>query len=308
MLQQTRASVVVPYFERWRKRFPSIEALASASEEEVIKLWEGLGYYARARSLLEGARYLVAHHGGVLPQDTSDLAKVKGLGPYTIGAIQSFAFHQKSAAVDGNVARVISRLLCIEEEIDRPVVQKLLRKRVEELLPDTEPWVIMEALIELGAQVCLKKPDCNRCPLLDECLGYRLGRAELLPRKKQRVQVTALEREVFVIYHGKDFLVQKQQGKQVMAGLYEFPYLEKGEMPHSLYRGELFLRKKLNEVTHTFTRYKARLLPAIWKAKEKQEVLGHEWISVEHLSSLAFSSGHRRILTQLLEEHANLTH
>lgn len=109
MLQQTQASVVVPYFERWIVRFPSIEVLASASIEEVIKLWEGLGYYSRARSLHEGAKFLVEHHNGTLPSDPIALAKVKGLGPYTIGAILSFAFHQKAAAIDGNVTRVMSR-------------------------------------------------------------------------------------------------------------------------------------------------------------------------------------------------------
>ncbi|NGX59959.1 MAG: Adenine DNA glycosylase [Chlamydiae bacterium] len=110
MLQQTRAAVVIPYFERWMKRFPSIQSLADATVDEVIKMWEGLGYYSRARALHEGARYVVAHYHGKLPSSLQLLQKIKGLGPYTIGAIQSFAFHQKAPAVDGNVMRVISRL------------------------------------------------------------------------------------------------------------------------------------------------------------------------------------------------------
>lgn len=316
MLQQTRAAVVVPYFERWMQRFPNISILARASVEEVIKLWEGLGYYSRARSLHVGAKYLVKHHGGNLPSDAKLLEKVKGLGPYTIGAIRSFAFHEKAAAIDGNVIRVISRLFCIEEEVESSLTQKEIRKNVEQLLPDTEPWVIMEALIELGASVCLRKPTCEKCPMQEDCLGYRLGKTEELPRRKKRVEMIDLQRSVSVIYHQRDFLVQKQKGKKVMADLYEFPYfetqssigVEESEQIESFYPAKLTFSKKLKEVKHSFTRYKAHLFPTLWKAMEKKEVAGFEWIFGPSLILLPFSSGHRRILMQILEEHANLTH
>lgn len=308
MLQQTQAVVVIPYFERWMDRFPTIEALAEAPIEEVIKLWEGLGYYARARGLHEGAKFLVAHHQGKLPADPRILAQVKGLGPYTIGAILSFAFHQKAAALDGNVARVMSRFFCIEQPIDAPAVQKELRQKVEEILPDTEPWVIMEGLIELGAKVCLRKPDCNACPLMDECRAFHLGKADELPKKKQRVQITSLEREVFVIYHKGTFLVQKHQGKKVMSGLYEFPYFSRDERPASFYPSKLHHLRKLKTVVHTFTRYKSQLFPTLWIAEEMREIDGFEWLTAEGLSKRPFSSGHRQILKQLLEEHADLTH
>lgn len=294
MLQQTQASVVVPYFQRWMARFPSIEALAAASIDEVIKLWEGLGYYSRARNLHEGAKFLLEHHSGILPSDPQILAKVKGLGPYTIGAILSFAFHQKAAAVDGNVTRVISRFFCIEQNI---------RQRVEEILPDTEAWVIMEALIELGAKVCARKPRCAECPLVDECRAFHLGKAEELPHKKPRPQTTILEREVLVIYHEEAFLVQKHQGKKVMSGLYEFPYFERGN-----YAGTLHHCQTLKNVTHTFTRYKSRLFPSLWKADQRHDIEGFEWIKGSELIKLPFSSGHRQILNQLLEFYENLTH
>lgn len=308
MLQQTQAVVVVPYFERWMERFPSIEALAEASIEEVIKLWEGLGYYARARALHEGARYVMEHHGGDLPMDVESLKKVKGLGPYTIGAIRSFAFHQKAAAVDGNVVRVMSRLLCIEEEVDRPSVLETLRQRVEEFLPDTQPWVMMEALIELGARVCKKKPDCERCPLQDVCMAYPLGKAVALPKKRKRPQTIALQRYVPVICCDGEFLIQRQEGKKVMAGLYEFPYFDKKTSIETFYLGGLQLYKRLKEVKHTFTRYRVELFPSIWKASEKLELNGFTWAKGQMLEKLPFSSGHRRILKQLLEEHADLTY
>lgn len=301
MLQQTRASVVISYYQRWMKRFPDIQTLAEAPLEEVIKLWEGLGYYARARSLHEGAKYIALHHEGLLPNDPLVLEKVKGLGPYTIGAILSFAFHQKAAAVDGNVVRVISRLFCIEEEVDRPSVQKEIRQRVEDLLPENQPWVMMEALIELGALVCMRKPECSRCPLQEECLGFKRGKAEGLPKKKPRQESIALKRIVPIIYHQNEYLVQKHQGKKVMADLYEFPYFEEKENWNFFYPGKLTPGKALRKVKHTFTRYTVQLFPSLWKAEKKQEIVGFEWRPLSSLSTLPFSSGHKRILLQLVE-------
>jgi len=307
MLQQTQASVVVPYFERWMARFPNIETLASASIEEVIKLWEGLGYYSRARNLHAGAKFLVQHHQGKLPSDPKLLAKVKGLGPYTVGAICSFAFHQKAVALDGNVARVISRFFCIEEPIDLPSTQKTLREKVEEHLPDTEPWVMMEGLIELGAKVCSRKPMCSDCPLNEECKAFHLGKAEQLPIKKQRYSITLLEREVLLINHQEEFLVQQHQGKKVMSGLYEFPYVDRGKSD-TFYPGQIARDQTLSPVTHTFTRYKSQLFPSIWVSEEKKEITGFKWLNIEQLPKLPFSSGHRQILKQLLEVYADLTY
>ncbi|MBS0628644.1 MAG: A/G-specific adenine glycosylase [Verrucomicrobia bacterium] len=307
MLQQTQASVVIPYFEKWMARFPTIQTLAAAPIEEVIKLWEGLGYYSRARNLHAGAKFLVDHHQGELPSDPKLLEKVKGLGPYTIGAILSFAFHKKGVALDGNVARVISRLFCIEDPIDTPSVQKKLRAKVEDLLPDTEPWVMMEALIELGATVCTRRPTCAACPLQEECRAFHLGKAEQLPNKKQRYSTTLLEREVLLINHEQEFLVQHHQGKKVMSGLYEFPYFEKGQS-HSFYPGKLGHLKNLKNVTHTFTRYRSQLFPSLWIAHERREIEGFQWIALEELNKLPFSSGHRQILKNLLEDHAHLTY
>ncbi|MBI3900723.1 MAG: A/G-specific adenine glycosylase, partial [Chlamydiia bacterium] len=135
MLQQTQAAVVIPYFERWMKRFPTIDALASAPLEEVIKYWEGLGYYSRARHLHQAACTLVAHYHSELPSSLEALAAIKGIGVYTQGAIRSFAFHQRAAAVDGNVLRVLARFLALEEPIDRTETIKKLHRYAEELLP-----------------------------------------------------------------------------------------------------------------------------------------------------------------------------
>jgi len=306
MLQQTRVSVVIPYFERWMKRFPTINALAEAKEEEVIKLWEGLGYYSRAKSLRHAARDLVENHKGMLPDDPEILKQVKGVGPYTAGAILSFAFHKKAAAVDGNVLRVVSRLLAIEEEIDRPKVKEKIQEQVLQLLPDEEPWVVMEALIELGGQVCKPKAECLLCPLRDDCAAFALGKVDELPKKKKGVRLTLLYREVFVIEHEGAFLIQKHGEGRIMSGLCEFPYVERGHRPpfYSQVKREI----DLDPVIHTFTHYKAHLFPSIWRAKSRFFEEGLFWVESEKLPELAFSSGHRRVLTQLLEEYADFTH
>lgn len=151
MLQQTRASVVIPYFERWMELFPGPHVLARAPLEEVIKAWEGLGYYGRARHLHEGARQIVHQFNGLLPSKREQLEKIKGLGPYMVNAILSFAFHQRAAAVDGNVSRVLARHFMIEDDIARHATKKRIQAFADEVLDIKKPWITAEALIELGA-------------------------------------------------------------------------------------------------------------------------------------------------------------
>ena len=287
MLQQTQVAVVIPYFERWMKKFPTIQKLAEAPLEEVVKAWEGLGYYARARSLHKAAKIVVEQFQGELPSKREELEKLPGFGPYTVGAVLSFAFHQKAVAVDGNVRRVTARL----------------HANVESLLPDKEPWVVMEALIELGATICQKKPKCEICPLKDACRAYKEGIAHSLPVSKREIKTTALFRDVaVVVYKGKVLVRQEEEGK-VMGGLYEFPYVDRGS--------EWKLRMKMEKTTdlplvkHSFTRFRVTLFPAIWKAFHARKVSGYQWVSVEDLLSFPFSSGHRRVLKEFLGAHTS---
>lgn len=307
MLQQTRASVVIPYFEKWMDRFPTILSLSLATEEEVIKLWEGLGYYSRARSLLEGAQKIVREFGGEIPKEETSLQKIKGLGPYTIGAIRSFAFHEKGVAVDGNVLRVIARVFEIEEEIDRVETQRKIRSIVETLLPDVEPWVIMEGLIELGATHCGKVASCTPCPLRGSCCSFASGRVAELPRKKGKEKTTHLKRSVYIIRVGEKILLQKHEGAKVMSGLWEFPYVEEGA-PFHLVKGVLQFERALPVVTHTFTRYRALLTPSVWLLEREEEVRGYKWVPISEMGTLPFSSGHKTIYRALEREHAHFAH
>lgn len=306
MLQQTQAAVVIPYFEKWMAKFPTIEALSSATLEEVMKTWEGLGYYSRARNLHLSAKYLVENEEGKLPDNAAALLKIKGIGLYTAAAILSFAYRQKSAAVDGNVMRVIARLFCIEEPISSLSVQHRIRELTLSYLPDEQPWVVMEALIELGAQICMKKAACERCPLQDSCLAFERGKVELLPNRGKRSAVTSLIRFVPVIQHEDYYLLQQGREGKVMAGLYEFPYLE-GKKKVSVDEMEqhfglnLVFKKKLAKVKHAFTSFRAELFPSLWQAKKRVPIADYVWVQKEAALQLPFSSGHRRILTQLMD-------
>lgn len=307
MLQQTRASVVVEYFERWMKQFPTLKVLAEARLEEVIKAWEGLGYYSRARNLHKAAQQIVEEFGGNIPDKPELLAKVRGLGPYTIGALLSFGFQKKAAAIDGNVARVLSRYFLVEENIDRPPAKKRLKTLAEDSLDPKEPWVTSEAWIELGALVCTRKPKCDLCPLQQSCRGYLAGKALYLPIKSASQETTVLSRLVFLIEMQGEVLLKKGAPNALMADLYEFPYVENAT---HLKKPE---GKKLPSVKHTFTRYVAHLHPYHLIFREKNQlspflqsygitdVESYGWVHVKELLQLPFSSGHRKILRNWIE-------
>ena len=309
MLQQTQVAVVIPYFEKWLERFPTIQKLAEASLQDVLKVWEGLGYYSRARNLHEGARYILKEYHGQIPSSRYELEKIKGLGPYTIGAILSFAFHQKTAAVDSNVIRVLTRYFMLEEDISKASTLRIIRKLAEEILPDEEHWLVNEGLIELGAKVCGKTPKCKECPIQATCRGYISGTMHKLPKKAVKKAVTHLYRGVAVINSNNYFLVSKGKAGKVMADLYEFPYFEMGKNTVNVEEVSQKIREvvdleldfidELEKVSHSFTRYRAYLTPYLFSAYSLKNVRGYVWLSLQELKKIPFSSGHRRILDQL---------
>ena len=308
MLQQTRAAVVVPYFLHWMERFPTIQALAAAELDDVIKAWEGLGYYSRARNLHAGAQLIVKEYEGRLPQSAEELQRIKGLGPYTVGAIRAFAFKQKAAAVDGNVLRVMTRYTNDSGDITRTQVQRRIREKVESLLPEEEPWLVSEGLIELGATVCLPKPDCASCPMQAGCEALASGTVQDLPQRKPRPKTEELYRWVGVIVADQYTLIRRGTEGQIMHDLHEFPYVaaQSGAEPRELLSHLLMLplqeRGRLNRITHGFTRYRVHLDPWIFNTVGQQPVEGYQWVHFDQLADFAFSSGHRRLLHALTSE------
>lgn len=305
MLQQTQVAVVIPYFERWMKRYPTIQALAAANLDEVIKLWEGLGYYSRARSLHEGAKYVVEHFQGHLPAEEEPLKKIKGLGPYTVAAILSFAFRKKAAAVDGNVIRVLSRCFEIEDDIAKTKTVNHIRDIAYQALPENESWIQNEALIELGATICKKKPKCMECPLRSDCKAFANGSAERLPFKSTKVETEYLYRVVPVIICLDKLLIKRGQKGKIMCDLHEFPFFETKKQGwttkkvttemESQWSLQAAFVKPLPVVNHSFTKYQVRLNPLLFNCSSLIHIEGHAWLTCNELKQLAFSSGHRRI-------------
>lgn len=304
MLQQTRAAVVVDYFERWMTLFPSVAALAGAPLELVIKTWEGLGYYSRARNLHKGAQEIVEMFDGEIPQSREALEKISGLGPYTVNAILSFGFKKRTAAVDGNVTRVLARFFSLKENVCKQPAKKKLQLGADAILDSEEPWVSAEALIELGATVCTPKPLCELCPLEKNCLGKSI--ASSLPVKNPRKEIVRINRTVVILEAEGRVLLKKGASGKIMADLYEFPYFEMGseiwsrkQINQTIYNTFLIhveKGQKLPNVSHTFTRYKAELYPFKFEIAKVIPVHEHVWIEKERLIDLPFSSGHRRIL------------
>lgn len=228
MLQQTRVAAVLGYYARFLEAFPTVEALAAAPEERLMKLWEGLGYYSRARNLQKAAK-LVAERGG-FPDTYGDLLALPGIGDYTASAIASAAFGRKEAAVDGNVLRVVTRITDCHCDILDPRVKKTVRERVQAVMPEEagDVRVFNQAAMELGATVCVPNgpPRCGACPARDFCLGLARGTAEILPVKAPKRARRVEEKTVFLLLRNGRAALRKRPDTGLLAGLWEFPNVE----------------------------------------------------------------------------------
>jgi A/G-specific adenine glycosylase len=231
MLQQTRVQTVIPYWERWMQRFPTVTALASAPLDDVLAAWAGLGYYSRARNLWHGARDVSTKWAGALPGRASELREVPGIGPYTAGAIASIAFGERTPLVDGNVARVLARVYAIELDIKSSAGNKALWARAGELMralpPRHAPGELNQGLMELGATLCSPtSPRCLLCPLAKRCDAARTGRQDKLPvvaARKKESELPVLARAALWIEHGGELVLARREPKGLFGGLWELP-------------------------------------------------------------------------------------
>ena len=228
MLQQTRVAAVLGYYARFLEAFPTVEALAAAPEERLMKLWEGLGYYSRARNLQKAAK-LVAERGA-FPDTYGDLLALPGIGDYTASAIASAAFGRAEAAVDGNVLRVVTRITDCHRDILDPKVKKAIRERVQAVMPEeaADIRVFNQAAMELGATVCVPNgpPRCEACPARDFCLGRIRGTAEILPVKAPKKARRVEDKTVFLLLRNGRVALRKRPDTGLLAGLWEFPNVE----------------------------------------------------------------------------------
>lgn len=222
MLQQTRVEAAIPYYRRFLEAFPTLAALASAAEEEVLALWAGLGYYARGRNLLAAAREAEARHGG-LPGTLAALRALPGFGPYTAGAVASIAFGVPAPAVDGNAARVLARLFRIEGRPEERAARERIRGIAERLVPDVRPGDWNQALMELGATVCGRSPACTRCPVSPLCEARRAGKEREIPRPRRRPEATSLRVACAALWRGGELLLVRRASRGLLGGLWELP-------------------------------------------------------------------------------------
>lgn len=228
MLQQTQVKTVHAYFLRFMQAFPSLADLAAAPEAQVLKAWEGLGYYSRARNLHRGSRYVMEECGGQIPDQLNEILKVPGIGPYSAGAILSIAFKRPVPAIDGNVIRVFSRLDCLPEAIVGKASQERLRQRVQALIPAERPGDFNQALMELGALVCTPRhPDCEHCPLQTGCRAHKAGNPEAYPIKGKKTEVKTRQLAVVYLQNAQgQMLLQHQQNRGIFRNLWCLPWIE----------------------------------------------------------------------------------
>ncbi len=309
MLQQTQVDTVIPYYERFTERFPTMEALAHANEEEVLKYWEGLGYYSRARNLQAGVREVVEQYGSEVPRTRSEILNIKGIGPYTAGAVLSIAYNLPEPAVDGNVMRVLSRLFLISEDITKPKTRKIFEDLLYQLIPSESASDFNQALMELGALVCRpKQPQCEACPLQSCCVAHSKSVETQFPVKTRKVTKKNLGYQVFVLQNPTgDYLVHQRPSEGLLANMWEFPMLEADSLDlekcHIFFKEELKLADPIHierigqPIIHVFSHLKWEL--TVWQAKTHQLVeelpVSYKWVSKERLEELPFPVAHQNV-------------
>jgi A/G-specific adenine glycosylase len=285
MLQQTQVATVVPFYERWLARFPDFVTLAAAGEAEVLALWQGLGYYTRARNLHRAAQQVMTTHGGVLPADAATIGALPGVGRYTAGAIASFAFDLPVAAIDANIARVLARLIDLREPIDSARGARALWAAAEALLPASGGGLHNSALMELGALVCTPtRPQCLRCPVRTDC---RTRDPEELPIKKPRRKTVALREDCAWTVQGRRILLEQQTGRR-WRGLWKLPALIPQDDPEVA----------LLTFAYPFTHHRVQL--SVFTAPPPARLAPYQqWFLLAELRDVALAAPHRRAIDAL---------
>lgn len=318
MLQQTQITTVIPYYERWMGRFPTVEALAGASLDEVLKLWEGLGYYSRARNLHEAAKMVVGEYGGRIPDTVAGLLKLKGVGRYTAGAIASIAFGRRAAVLDGNVMRVLSRILDYGEDVTTTGAKRYLWGVAEELVPEERPGDFNQALMELGQRVCLPAvPQCHLCPVAGHCLARGRGTQLERPVRPRRERTPHYDVVAGVI--GREdgrFLIAQRPVEGLLGGLWEFPggKVQAGESLEGALRREIMeelaieieVGRPVVTVQHGYTHFRITLYAfhGRYVGGEVQHigVADHAWVTLAEVDRYAFALTDRKIINSLRGE------
>lgn len=324
MLQQTQMERGVVYFEKWINRFPDIKSIATANEEEILKLWEGLGYYSRARNIIKTASIVVDKYKGSLPDNHTKLISLPGIGKYTAGAIMSLAFNQDYPIVDANVARLFSRLFDLDKPVKEKETLQFIWHKAQELIPSGKTRFFNQSLMELGALICLpKNPKCNNCPVSKHCISLDQGTINNRPISSPVKKSIPIFMATGVLVHDQKLFIQKRPEKGVWANLWEFPggRIEKGESPEEALAREYMEETefkisnihKIATIKHSYMNYKVTLhsfqcrlvngstTPILHAAQE------YRWLPFEDLHDFAFPAGHRKLIKKISANPTLLT-
>ena len=315
MLQQTRVDTAIPYYHRFLETFPTVFDLAEADQQQVLKCWEGLGYYSRARNLHQAAITVVKDFGGELPSTYKEITSLKGIGPYTAAAILSIAYQKKYAVVDGNVIRVITRFFGIPDDIRSSVVKNQVQEHVDDLISNKNPGDFNQAVMELGATVCTpSNPDCGNCPLSVRCLAFNTAQTDVIPYKSPAKKIPHHQIAVGLIINDQnELLIALRPNDGMLGGLWEFPggKKEKNESLKKTAARELKeelgvdvdVFKKFQELNHAYSHFKITM-HAFWckirdgepTPKSSQKIM---WVSLDDIGNYPFPKANKTLIEEL---------
>lgn len=316
MLQQTRVDTVRDYYPRFLEAFPTVEALAEAERDEVLKRWEGLGFYARARHLHEAAQHVIDEHDGTVPDTMDAIRDLKGVGPYTAAAVLSIAYQRPHAVLDGNVKRVLTRVFAVEDDATATATERELRRLANELLTSDRPGDFNQAMMELGALVCTPStPLCDRCPLQAVCRAHEAGTEEDYPVTPESEPVPHRDIAVGLVFSddGDKILIQRRPDEGLLGGLWEFPggKQEDGESMETACRREVkeelgidvTVKAPFYTLSHAYSHFKITLHAFRCRidagTPEAREGQPFQWVGLDELDDYAFPRANRRVIEEL---------
>ena len=316
MLQQTQVATVLPYYRRFLQRFTSLESLARADVQDVLKVWEGLGYYARARNLHRAAGLIINHHHGIMPDGWEGFRKLPGVGDYIAAAVLSIAFGKPYAVVDGNVKRVLARLFLKEAPVNKSTSIKIFKEAADQLLSPRDPGTFNQALMELGAMVCKpQQPLCSKCPIQGLCLAYEADRVDEYPKKLKKSPTPQFNIAVGVVFKNSSVLITRRKPDGLLGGLWEFPG---GKIQNDEKAKEACIREikeetnlsvgidsHLGRIKHAYTHFKIIMdVFCCSHLSGKVKLNGpvdHRWIKLENLDDYPFPKANHKFFPALIK-------
>ena len=310
MLQQTKVNTAIPYYQRWLQNYPTLKSVAEAEQESLLKIWEGLGYYSRCRNFHKATKIILNKYNGVIPDNWDEFRAMPGVGDYTAAAVLSISFNKKFSVMDGNVKRVMARLLGLRRFTKRNL--KRIKNTLDKMIPDLNPCDFSQAMMELGARVCLpKNPKCVLCPMSNYCKGFSLGSPESYPYPIKKKKIPHYTVVIGLIWRNNKFYIQKRGNKGMLAGLWEFPggKVKDGELIHEALIREIKeecavrtkIIKKIGKIKHAYSHFSITFhgYHCAENGAPINECGNSKWITPEEIRNFTFPKANHKIFAIL---------